>query len=72
MMKQPAHRLRWNTNRIEPEVDQGIVNGWHLSWNPDDGRFYVGDEDGVGVATFKQWNNAVYYARTHKRKGQKG
>jgi len=45
-----------------------MENGWHLSWNPDDGRFYVGDKDGIGAATFKQWNNAVYYARTHKRK----
>ena len=66
-MKQPAHRLQWNKRLNEPEVDQGIVNGWHLSWNPDDRRFYVGDEDGVGVATFKLWNDAVYYARTHKR-----
>jgi hypothetical protein len=41
-MKQPGHHLQWNTSLNEPEVDQGIVNGWHLSWNPDDGRFYVG------------------------------
>ena len=68
-MKQ-AHHLRWNKSLNGPEVDQGIVNGWHLSWNPDNERFYFGDENGVGVATFKEWHNAVYYARTHQRKAR--
>jgi hypothetical protein len=67
-MKQTSHHLQWNKSRDEPEVDQGIVNGWYLSWNPDDGRFYVGDEYGIATATFKEWKNAVRYARTHQRK----
>ena len=71
-MKHPRRYVQWNTNLNEPEVDQGVENGWYLSWNPDDGRFYVSaDENGVAVATFKEWSNAVYYARTHKRKVNK-
>lgn len=66
-MKQAAHYLQWNKTQNEPNVDQGILNGWHLSWNPDDGRFYVGDEGGIGVATFKRWTNAVYYAKRHNK-----
>lgn len=48
----------------EPEVDQGEINGWNVSWNPDDGRFYV--VAGKRVATFVLWANATYWARTHK------
>jgi hypothetical protein len=70
IMKQAAHKLQWNERLNEPAVDQGIENGWHLSWNPDDGRFYVGGEHGIATATFKEWRNAVRYARTHQRKGQ--
>jgi hypothetical protein len=62
-MKQPARRLAMNGN--EPFVDQGILNGWQMSWNPDDNRFYVANCREV-VATFARWSNAVYYARTHE------
>lgn len=48
----------------EPAVDQGVLNGKILSWNPDDGRFYVNNGDEV-LATFKDWRNAVYYAKKH-------
>jgi len=55
-----------NMNNDEPCVDQGTLNGWHMSWNPDDGRYYV--EDATGARTFKDWRNAIQYARKHKPK----
>ena len=59
-----AHYLEWND--AEPCVDQGIVNGWNMSYNPDDNRFYVSpNEDSTDARTFKEWRNAVRYARTH-------
>ena len=48
------------------DVDQGIVHGWQVSWNPDDDRFYVERADGTAAATFKAFRNAVQYCRTHK------
>lgn len=48
----------------EPAITQYTINGLKLSWNPDDGRFYVVKGE-VTVATFKAWNNAVYYCKTH-------
>ena len=48
-------------------VDQGIVHNHPVSYNPDDGKFYIhepGVTDGTGVlATFKDWRNAVQFAR---------
>ena len=48
-------------------VNQGIVHGHPASYNPDDGKFYIhepGSTDGTGVlATFKDWRNAVQFAR---------
>jgi hypothetical protein len=61
-----AHRLAMNGD--EPFVDQGRENGWHMSWNPDNNRFCVcAKDDGVATATFKDWRNAVQYARRHKK-----
>ena len=50
-------------NGTEPMVDQGEWHGWKMSWNPDDGRFYVAKGD--KTCTFKSWRNATYYAKTH-------
>ena len=51
-----------------PDVDQGIVNGWYLSHNPDDGRFYVcAGRDGVATKTYSLFRNAIYWARNHNR-----
>ena len=52
----------------DPSVDQGQHFGWFVTWNPDDGRFYVSEaDDGVATATFKDWRNARQYCRTHSR-----
>ena len=56
------HKLKITTEG-EPLVDQGKINDWLVSWNPDDGRFYV--EKDSKVRTFKEWRNAVYYCKTH-------
>lgn len=50
----------------EPEIRQEPINGFTISWNPDDSRFYVEDSEGVR-ATFNRlgWKNVVYYAKTH-------
>jgi len=54
-------------NGNEPAIEQAPVHGWAMSWNPDDGRWYVErpDAPGVAVATFKDRRNAIQYARTH-------
>jgi hypothetical protein len=65
-----GHFMRREPNG-EPKIDQGQLNGWFLTWNPDDDRFYVSPEDdGVAVATFARFTNATRYARTHVRKEQ--
>jgi len=54
------HRLnRTHDGEIHP--DQGIINKFFLSFNPDDNRFYVcNDENGTNVrSTFKRFDNAV-------------
>jgi hypothetical protein len=52
-------------NGDEPAVDQGEHYGWRISWNPDDGRYYV-EAVGRETATFAEWRNAIQYARTHQ------
>ena len=54
-------------NGNEPAVLQPPVNGWQISWNPDDGRWYVEHQNahGVAVATFKDRRNAIQYAKTN-------
>lgn len=66
------HSQRFRPKRLPSgrfEVDQGEVNGYPISFNPDDQRFYVhekGTTDGTAtLATFKEVRNAVQYARTH-------
>lgn len=57
-------------NGNEPQVTQPSVNGWDISWNPDDSRWYVcrpGDPAAVG--TFKERRNAIQYAKTHEVTG---
>jgi hypothetical protein len=52
-------------NGNEPAITQPPMNGWDISWNPDDNRWYVCGNDAVTVATFKERRNAMQYARTH-------
>lgn len=51
----------------ELAVDQAVINGKPLTWNPDDGRFYVHAPETVNgtnvLGTFKEFRNAVYFAR---------
>lgn len=55
-----------------PTVNQPACNGWDISYNPDDGRWYVCKPDAdwpgelVTVATFKKRRNAMTYARNHQ------
>lgn len=48
-------------------VNQEPVNGWDISYNPDDGRFYVHarDENHTVHSIVKELRNARQYARTH-------
>lgn len=49
-----------------PLVDQHVINGWVVTWNPDDGRYYVDRRGEAGDSrVFKEFRNAVYYAKTH-------
>lgn len=64
-MKHEPYHLRITPANVIA-VDQGIKNGWFMSWNPDDNRFYVSkNRDASDARTFKEWRNAVRYARTH-------
>ena len=69
VIRQAAIRNRLIMAGNEPMIDQGIINGWNMSWNPDDNRYYVartvrGDELEF-VASYNAWRNAVQYARKH-------
>lgn len=52
-------------NGDEPAVIQPSVNGWAISWNPDDDRWYVSHMNDTR-ATFKERQNALHWARTHE------
>jgi hypothetical protein len=63
---QLQHRMKRLSNN-EPDVDQGFLNGFWLSYNPDDELFYV--EDGSEQTTrarFKHFRNAVQFARRNE------
>ena len=64
--------LQRHTNG-EPKDQE--VHGLHVTWNPDDNRFYVHGGSDTNVindmavlGTFKDWRNVVTYCR---RKSQK-
>jgi hypothetical protein len=67
-----GHRLKTGPDG-EPAIDQGLVHGLPCTFNPDDGRFYVhapGTTDGTNVlGTFKDWRNAVQFARRSAGEG---
>lgn len=57
---------RSETQRLpggELAVNQGYVGDLHLTWNPDDERFYVSDSSGETLGTFARRDNAVTFAR---------
>ena len=53
-----------------PTVSQPSVNGWDISYNPDDGRWYVArtvrDDELEFRANYAERRNALTYARTHQ------
>lgn len=51
----------------ELAIEQLSVNGWPITWNPDDSRFHVERLDRTSAAAFKELRNARTYARTHTR-----
>lgn len=61
----------------EPEVDQGTVHGFPVSYNPDDEKFYILQpdvaelNDAEVLGRFKGWRNAVQFARTLRRKAER-
>lgn len=86
-MRAPAFRLKQSVSSLTddgacpscgrrvdlvPDVEQGTVAGWLITYNPDDGRFYLHGTDeeketGISERTYNRLDNAVYYARTHPR-----
>lgn len=60
-----GHTIKRTAPNGEPLVDQGTHFGWPITWNPDDGKFYVG---GISqrARVFTRWSNAIQYARTHQ------
>lgn len=65
-----AYHKRNQARRIkmtgqEPSVEQGEIDGFTVSWNPDDDRFYVQSGEDTR-ASFQDWRNVVQYCRTHK------
>lgn len=48
----------------EPTIDQHTIGQWRITWNPDDCRFYVADNDqGAARATFRRLANAIQWAK---------
>lgn len=51
----------------EPCVTQGDCAGWGISWNPDDGRWYVNHpRTGETMTHQKYLRNAVQWCRKNK------
>ena len=50
----------------QPAVTQATVNGWPITWNPDDERFHVQRLDRTSAGTFKELRNARQYAKMHE------
>lgn len=47
----------------EPLIEQGLVHGKRVTWNPDDALFYVHAPRNETLGRFKEWRNTVQYAR---------
>ena len=57
--------IRLEMHGDEPMVRQPRLNGWVMSWNPDDDLFYIETPAGIVRKKFKHWRNAVAWARDH-------
>ncbi len=55
---------QWGTGEREPCVEQPSVNGWDMSWNPDDNMYYICHPTTGDCMTRRSlWRNAVQWAR---------
>lgn len=62
----PKIRAVMNPDRPdEPAITQPDCNGWKISWNPDDQRWYVAAPGNPPHVSFNARRNAMQYARTH-------
>lgn len=50
-----------------PSIDQHIINGWAVTYNPDDERFHVARPKPFAptAARFREMRNAVSWAKGH-------
>lgn len=48
-----------------PAVIQPAVCGWEVSWNPDDGLYYIENLVGVVQAKIKDWRNVCQWCNKH-------
>lgn len=48
----------------QPAITQAVINGWQLTWNPDDKRYYL-EAGERKQPNFKDYRNAVQYAKKH-------
>ena len=61
--------LRMFLNK-EPFVDQYTKRGINLSWNPDDGRFYIMEvSTKETLGSFKEWRNTVQFFKKESSGG---
>lgn len=65
-------------NDGEPAINQHAINGWFISWNPDDQKYHVAIDApyASSAAVFSEYRNAVQWAKKHpvtsERKQQAG
>lgn len=61
-----AQRITVKTTLGVIDIEQVTIGKWRITYNPDDGRFYVSDNDqGIATTTFNRLRNAIQYARKH-------
>jgi len=61
-----GHMYKRTMLKGEPAVKQAPVHGHDVSYNPDDGRYYVHHADGQTRTTFNGWANTVQFCRLNK------
>ena len=57
-------RVKMLMNGDEPAVEQHECNGYQISWNPDDGRFYIQQGENY-LGSFKELRNARQWCKAH-------
>lgn len=63
--RKPHKAITYRENG-EPTVEQGLVHGWEVSYNPDTECFCAhAPIEGSIVATFNLWRNLVYWCKNH-------